>query len=380
MWKRMFVLLTLLLIARPAAAVVISQVLYAPSGTDSGGEAVELYNEADAAADISGWKIDTEKAAADATIPNGTVLQSKSRYLITDVNWSILKDDKSWRNADYEEVITMYNSDSGVALKDAFGNAVDAVGWGNASEIAEGLYKGTPAAVVAKGNSLQRIKYTGDNAADFIEALADFSGGSSIPVKVNVSEENISVVEKVWLSSYKPQSKLTVYAKANTTMPVVALFEGRSYDMFANASEYYAVIDVASAAPGNYTVTVVTGDSAKDAMFEVIAVKSLEILGSGIEVNAKAGREEIVMFSVKNSGNVAFELQVSSKGLFNGNSSIKNIKYSIDASSYRQLDEQPISSGVQLLPGITADVKLAILPPRGIKPGVYTGKVYVSAV
>ena len=74
-------------IAAGADNVIISQVLYDPIGTETGGEAVELYNPTDSAIDIGDHVIKTESSATDATIPSGTVLAAHTSH-----------DRASWRN------------------------------------------------------------------------------------------------------------------------------------------------------------------------------------------------------------------------------------------------------------------------------------------
>ena len=183
--KKRLAALALVLIVIPwaSASVVINQVLYDPIGTESGGETVELRNAGQSAVDISGWVLATDSSAKDATIPRNTVLGAGETYLITDKNWSQLKDSPEWRDADYEEPITLGNTDSGVALL-ANGTLIDALGWGNAPA---GLFRGTPASMVDTGRALVRVKETGNNSADFIDAEADFAEGIPVPVTAEVT-------------------------------------------------------------------------------------------------------------------------------------------------------------------------------------------------
>ncbi|MEM4247266.1 MAG: lamin tail domain-containing protein, partial [Candidatus Woesearchaeota archaeon] len=162
------------------AQVVISQVLYDPVSTESGGEAIEIRNDGGSAVDISKWVIATESSAIDATIPDKTILLPGATFLVADSGWSSSKDNPAWRNADLEETITMANSDSGVALKDSSGNIIDAVGWGNPAEIKQGLFEGAPALPVPAGKALARTQDTNNNANDFTEAEPAFFSGQSV--------------------------------------------------------------------------------------------------------------------------------------------------------------------------------------------------------
>ena len=86
--KNLFaVLMILTAVGTANAEVIITEVLYDPINTDSGGEFVELYNNGNSSADISGWTIRTETSVADATLPANILLPKNSHYLIADANW-----------------------------------------------------------------------------------------------------------------------------------------------------------------------------------------------------------------------------------------------------------------------------------------------------
>jgi len=185
-FKKTFIWLIISLVIMPfSLAVKINEVYYDPIGTESGGEVIELFNDGPVEVDISSWVIATPTSAKDATIPDGTLLAPGSYFLIADVGFSTSKDDASWPNANYEEAITLKNSDGGVALLDNLGNRIDAVGWGNAANIDSQFYEGTPAEKTASGESLQRIQDTNDNSLDFSRATPNLqsnggSGGFSV--------------------------------------------------------------------------------------------------------------------------------------------------------------------------------------------------------
>lgn len=209
--KSIFKSIILLLCVVPFvnAQVVISQVLYDPIGTESGGEAVELLNNGDLPVDISGWVIASESSAKDATIPDGSVLAPGVSFLIADEGWNDNKDEESWRSADYEEKLTLGNSGSGIALLDASGSVVDAVGWGDEEEIDSGLFEGSPALEVKAGMVLLRVKDTGDNSVDFAEALPDFQEGIAVPVSADVTVF-VPVLEVSKSLTLNPDSVLSV--------------------------------------------------------------------------------------------------------------------------------------------------------------------------
>ncbi len=202
-------LITALLLAQLVqAGVVINQVLYDPVGTESGGEAVELKNFGSSAVDISGWVLSTESSDVDSTIPDNTVLQSGAVFLIADEGWDDGKDDSSWKSADYEEKITVGNTDSGIALISG-GSVVDAVGWGDEANIENNMYEGSPAVPVPAGKALLRIQDTDDNSEDFVEAVADFQPGFPVPVTANVTISLPSIEISPFLD-LNPEATLTI--------------------------------------------------------------------------------------------------------------------------------------------------------------------------
>ncbi|MBI3032315.1 lamin tail domain-containing protein [Candidatus Woesearchaeota archaeon] len=57
-----------------ANSVVISEVYYDPVATESGGEAVVLYNPTPEDIILSGYVLKTESAAQDVILPTGTII------------------------------------------------------------------------------------------------------------------------------------------------------------------------------------------------------------------------------------------------------------------------------------------------------------------
>lgn len=208
----------LLLSVCVSANVVISQVLYDPVGTESGGEAIELKNTGSSVIDLSDWVIATEASNTDIIIPQGEFIEPEKTFLVADSGWSTKRDDAEWRDADLEDTMTLGNSDSGIALKDSNGSFIDAVGWGDSEEIEDDLWEGVPASMVSQGKSLLRVDDTNDNSEDFIESEPNFFEGVPVLVEadITVSAPVVEVSDKLELS---PDSFLVV--KNNRDYPVV---------------------------------------------------------------------------------------------------------------------------------------------------------------
>ncbi len=192
MGKELLLLQLVLLLAATGTAsaangnIIITQVLYDPVNSESGGEAVELYNPTDSTIDISGWIISTETSLTDAVFPAGTIIRGSGYYLVADAGWNGSRDSPSWPEADHEEALTLANTDAGVALSNGT-SIIDAVGWGTAANIGAGLYEGSPHSGAGSGEGLARVK-NGSSYADTGNNLADFA--ASIPVFHNSSYGN----------------------------------------------------------------------------------------------------------------------------------------------------------------------------------------------
>lgn len=215
--------LILLLSTCVSANIIISQVLYDPIGTESGGEAIELKNNGQSTTDISNWIIATEASATDVKIPQNTIIEAGKTLLIADTGWSTKRDDAEWKSADIEDTMTLGNADSGIALKDANGSIVDALGWGDEEEIEDNLWEGIPANMAAQGKSLVRVQDTDDNSEDFVESSPNFFEGVPVLIGTDITftAPVVEVSDKLELS---PESFLVVKNNRDSHINVELFF------------------------------------------------------------------------------------------------------------------------------------------------------------
>ena len=184
----MLMILLLLPLVEAGDTLLITQVLYNPTGSESGGEAVELYNPTDTAINLSGWALATETSDTDVVFPASAIIKAEGYFLVTDSGWGETRDDLGWPGSDHEETLTLNNMNSGVGL--VFNSTIiDAVGWGDALGIEAGLFEGTPTILIDEGMSLRRLRDSG-NYTDTDNNSADFTGVT--PVWHNSSMRGIS--------------------------------------------------------------------------------------------------------------------------------------------------------------------------------------------
>ncbi len=434
--KTQILFLVLLVLAAPAyASVQISEVYYDPITTEYHGEALELYNSGSGPVDISGYVISTKTSATDAVLPQGAVIPAKGYYLITDTGWETGRDNASWPDADYEEDITLTNTDGGVALKNGNNSLLDAVGWGNPSNIPAGLYEGTPHSGVKEGISLQRIKDTNDNSADFIAAYPDWKNSKSTPsingtgliLTINITSiapviENITILtddDSLTAGSQVmplPNSQKDVKISARITFPggynanctAVASLNSKSYSMVkasqVNANtvlfngtlrmEYYDE-------PKNYTITVTATNqhnivSSSVKSFEYLSLTGIELDAASLSCNLAAGSVCDIIgdrnmstpnkVTVKNIGNTVVDVGVAGTNFVSGSSSIPvgSIEYAFSSaftnpvalSSSSQLNNIDLEYGAASL----KELSFRIHSPVGTPSGSYVGRISVMAV
>jgi len=145
-----------------------------------GDEFVEIVNVGTAAADLSGWKLVYRSGAGTSdvslgTLADGTSLAAGAFFLFGGSTYA------GAHPADKSFSAGLASAAGGVAIKDADGNVVDSVGWGDATNaFVEGTAAAAPTIAPAPGKSNARHPNGHDtnvNSADF--AIGDPTPGAS---------------------------------------------------------------------------------------------------------------------------------------------------------------------------------------------------------
>jgi hypothetical protein len=360
------------------ASVVISQVFYDPAGTESGGEAVEISNGGSSAVDIGKWVLATESSAADATIPEGTMLAPGQSFLIADSGWSSAKDNPAWKSADLEETITMANSDSGIALKDSSGAVIDAVGWGNPAGIKQGLYEGTPASQVQAGKALSRTQDTGNNAADFSEAEPMFFSGEAVAIIANVTNLPVSNLPIGAAldedDGAEPGVQLKPVAGGTRALHLKVYYNGSS----VSASGFGTTTALAKesgvwkgglaleywSSPGQQQVVVSTDSGNTTITATVLEISSARVETKSVLLKASPGSTADGEIRVVNEGNIPVEVSWIGDDLVFGNASI----------SFENL----VIVSRKIMPKETGSIDVKLNIPENAAPGEYRAIVRMN--
>ncbi len=441
---RFLALQLLVLVAAATAAsasgsIIITQVLYDPINSESGGEAVELYNPMPNAIDISGWVISTETSRADVIFPEGAVIRSGSYYLVSDAGWSTGKDVASWPEADFEEAMTLANTDAGIALSSG-SSVIDAVGWGTEANIGNGLYKGSPHIGVGSGESLARVKNgssyadSGNNLADFAASIPSFrnssygnSYGSSEMAVVAVVQGSFPAINSVEIltddDSAAAGSQINPEPKKNKTVEISAVVSHNNGNSYLNgvvmavngsriqmastalnstSSLYRAEFNMSYyAAAGNYTITVIATDNSgfsanSSSNFEYTSLIAMEIDANSIQFAAMPGQSAEVIgdydeataanTTINNIGNTIVDIQLSGTNLSAGSSTIdvSNIQYTFNGaynnSMAGALSHSKQTKQIAIRAASRQPVSFRLNVPTATAPGNYTGTITLLAV
>ncbi len=358
-----------------SSAVQIHQVYYDPVSTESGGEAIELYNPDPYDIDIGGWVIATESSERDAVLPANSSIPAKGFFLIADDGWDEKKDNPSWRSADFTTPITMNNDDSGIALRNSSGALLDALGWGSASGINDGLFSNSPANDVQQGKALLRVDSTDDNSNDFVEADPSFLGDNVIPLEVNVSDSvnnpSAYVLEGAVI---KPTAGVNKSIHVRSKSAGIATFLNSSKAMSqVDNNTYEAIFAVPYyLSAGNYSVLFSDNSELK---FEYSALKSFDVISEKISFNVVPGSSGISSKKavIKNSGNIDL---VMSLGLSSNISllSPSNFKYSLDNREFVDFSEL-----FELPTGSEQNVWFKINIPEDAELGTYSSLISINS-
>ncbi|MBU1975982.1 MAG: lamin tail domain-containing protein, partial [Nanoarchaeota archaeon] len=426
--KRLFILvaIAILLVQQISGAILIKEVLYDPLNTENGGEAVLLYNDGDTNIEVSGWKIATKASQNDATLPPNTHLSAGGYLLIADSGFSLNKDNSSWPNPDYEEPMTIANSNAGVSLMNG-SMAVDTVGWGDPLLIGEDFYEGTPHDGVFEGQSLRRSSNldTDNNSFDFYATTPVFY--NSLNGSVNSSDDPLEIIIDVFvnITNNDPVIRsIEILADDNITKEGVQIdpvtgstryfevsleaydldnsseiesatitVDEKEFSMAVFSSNETHVLFKTNVSMGYYeeakwynltaTITSIYGqDFADSTEFEYTGLAAISATTSlGFEI--APGNVSTKTVTVSNLGNQYVQLKVKGTDLSSGNNVIPldDIEYSLDGfatsntltGSYTTVEPvlNPGNGSVQ-------DIDFRISATENQIPGSYSGQFFIA--
>ncbi len=381
-------LLSITLVAAANDHLIINQVLYLPTSTTDG-EAVELFNPTTISINLSGYTLATKTSLKDVTLPS-VIVAPNAFFLVTDPNWNQTKQPE-WPFADYEETMTLTNTNSGVALQ-LQNKTIDSAGWGNSS----GFEETTPTEGTIPGESLQRKNNqdTDNNLNDFFPALPSFKiktiiqENNSIPTidfSVNISQEettlNVSLedddggeagVQIIPLPG--KQKKLVLSGIPNSTDLIYMLrFPNQSQEERA-----FDALSLASSDPaGEYTLSILKQNQTLEELpFTYKELTAFNMSTTKMEFGAvKINQNKTASIFFTNQGNtpltLGFYLRDVNTTFFD-----QKIKITLNQTA-GMLGKKPIYLKNEINPGETAEVSFEFRVNETTISGIYWGKIGV---
>lgn len=423
--RKIIAFLILIITTNSVAAVYISQVQYDPLD-ESKGEFVELYNNNIFEVNISLWTIRTEASQKDATIPDGVILPPLGYFLVSDVGFSSSNNSARWPAADHEEPISLYNSNSGVAIVDSNGTIMDAVGWGDPAGIDPLLYETEPALPGIEGQSLLRIRDTGNNQEDFIATNPVFvrnnnsmtlivniapasasntsNGSSSSPITItnmSISPDDDDLINGIQITP-KPGKgkKIKIDVTAIGAEKVFARLNGENKSLRKYSGVYKASFNMSYyLAPGVYTIEVTAQNGSEEVTssidFEYLPLIAMDIDSARISfINLTQGETSYLIGdsdpatkdkpTIKNIGNIELDLKLSGTDMKSDFNSINitNMLYSFSAdfAVNRTLTDTQDRFNLSLGLNSLSPLSLGLFIPQGLQEGTYAGTMSIIAV
>lgn len=393
------------------ANVVISEVYYDPINSESDGELIELYNDGNLDVDLSNYVIATRSSARDLVFPSAAVIKAKGYFVVADEGYGINKDNPSWPNADYEEDITLANSDAGVAL--IYQNTtIDAVGWGNTLV----YFEGTPTNITPEGKSIKRIKDTNNNINDFIIGTPDLKNSrgnnTELILRIIVSNSNklSSFIIKLDDDNINPGIQIMPnpggYKEVPVEVKLSSIAAGYLYINFLGENFNLTKIDATTytgsfkiyytKTAGTYTATLKLSDSSEQssASFEYLEMTALEIDSSNINCTAQTGNSCDLIgdtnmltkdkITIKNSGNTPIDVGVKGSTLTNGQDMIplSSVEYNFleSLTSTKPLTNSLEINNIDISSSGTKPFSMRVNVPANAQSGTYNGAISLVAI
>lgn len=364
---------TLMLLALCASSVCATPILYEvlvdPTGTQSGGEAVLLFNPEDVVKDISGWGIRTGSTTRDVTFPESTMLCGGCSYLVADTGWSTKRDNTSWPEAAHEETMTLVNSNSGVALIDTANAIRDVLSWGDEELIPEPLRGGFSMVNPADGMSFRRVVPTSE--APFIMNAPLFTTPNQIldyaPVRLDVRPAlNVSIPDDDSKEGiqWRPNGSTRIMEIRFLQPLIRATFDGKAVQEVNGTLHILLEPDQS---PGLVALVLEVRDENQsyNVSFQIEVVEYTKVAIVDVELSVLDAQASL-QFGVENRGNTRL-----------------NVGYQIEPLTSRvgvlDLVWNCTQSTMNMNPSDKTEIDCSSVVPNTV-PGTYTGYISLNAI
>lgn len=387
----------LFLILPMVQGLLITEVYY-DAIDESNSEVIELYNEG-SEINLSEYIIRTNSGTLnEVTLPN-IILGENKYFLITDENYTNLRDNISWPESDYEHNFNLKNNDGSLAiLKNE--EIIDALGWGTPNM----YFLGNASSEVNEGISLSR-KYTTEfvntlnNLNDFESATPNFRNNEyEQPVNQETeSEFTITILDvPPVINSIEVVSETTTLGEIHPTpgeysqvqvivnitdanglegLETNILFQGSNYSLTLQNGTFKGNFSVNYyQTPGDYNFQVFANEISQNSSFKFLSLAAVSINGQG---NITPEEVSEINISLQNYGNVETDFKTELLEITSNETEIAVNDFSLvyESQEYSLGEIIPVS----LQPEENKELQMNLEVGQAM-PGEYTARVGITAI
>src|SRR3989344_609557 len=115
-----YLLMSLFLISTASANIVINEIMYNPSGSDTNREWIEIYNNANISVNLTNWKFLEANVDHSLKLGQGKMIIPPRAYAVIVQNISVfLKDHKNYSGTIIDASFSLSNTGEYIALKNS---------------------------------------------------------------------------------------------------------------------------------------------------------------------------------------------------------------------------------------------------------------------
>ncbi len=377
--------------------LLITEVYY-DAIDESNSEVIEIYNDG-SEINLSEYIIRTNSGTLNEVILPEIILGENKYFLITDENYTNLRDNPSWEESDYEHNFNLKNIDGSIAiLKNEV--VIDAIGWGSPSI----YFLGNASLETTEGNSLSR-KYTTEflntlnNLNDFEITEPNFRNNEyeqpinqdteseftitilDVPPEIN-SIEVISETSNTGEIYPTPGEPSQVQIRVNISdanglegLETSITFQNNNYSLLLENGTFNGIVPINHyQTPGNYEFQVFANEINQTSSFKFLSLAAVSINGEG-NITPKDSSE--INISLQNYGNVETDFRTELLEITNTETeiSINNFSLVYESQEYYLGEIIPVS----LQPEENKELRMNLLVGQAT-PGEYTARIGLTAI
>lgn len=211
-------------------AMKINEIMYDVSGTDTGREWIEIYNDTSADIDFSGWKI--LESAVNHTVKlilGDSIIPAGGYAIIADNDQNFLVDNPNFKGTLFDTVFSLTNTGETLALINSSGTKINEINYtdslgakgdGNSLQLHEGFLLSAIPTISAKNN-------TESSTPQKLESNATTSQNTSV-ITISSHSSPASIVEVKEI----PKFEISIGRERLASIKTPVIFEAKTIEKY----------------------------------------------------------------------------------------------------------------------------------------------------